>query len=188
MGHARDDLTLFMPFSGDDHHIPVTHHFDGGLDGGAAIADLDGVGAAGADLGADGGGIFRTRIVVGDDGDIGQTPGDGAHQRPLAAIPVAAGAEDHDQPPRRMRPQGVQHRLQPVGGVGVVDIDLAAPSCFLAGLSAADALQAALGAGQALPSVTTAVSEGASGLASRQPCDVCTHCCLPTTTFVTPPS
>lgn len=91
VGHARDDLTLFMPFSGDDHHIPVTHHFDGGLDGGAAVTDLDPVRTAGADLGADGGGVFGPRIVVGDDGDVGQTPGDLAHQGrlPRSRLPPA---------------------------------------------------------------------------------------------------
>ena len=60
---------------------------------------------AGQDLGADRGRVLRARIVVGDDGHVGQLGGDLAHQRALAPVPVAAGAEHHDQPAARVRPQ-----------------------------------------------------------------------------------
>ena len=52
--------------------------------------------------------------------------GDLAHQRALAAVAVAAGAEHHDQLAARVRAQRLQHRLQAVRRVGVVDIGLAA--------------------------------------------------------------
>src|SRR5690606_14445831 len=139
MYDPADDLTLFMPFSGDHDHISFAHQRDGVADGLATVADLQRVGTAGADLSPDGGGVFGTRVVVGDDGCIGQTPGDLAHQGTLGPVAVAARAEDDDQPTRRVGTQGVQHRLQPVGRVGVVDIDLAPAPSF-----AGDALQAPL--------------------------------------------
>ena len=46
-----------------------------------------------------------------------------AHQRALAAVAVAAGAEDDDQPPGRQLARGAQHVLQRVGRVRVVDED-----------------------------------------------------------------
>ena len=39
------------------------------------------------------------RIVVRDDDEVGQPRGDLAHQRPLAPVTIAAGAEDDDQSP-----------------------------------------------------------------------------------------
>src|SRR3546814_20644532 len=39
------------------------------------------------------------------------------------SIAVAAAAERHQQAPRRMRPRGLQHRLQRIGGMGVIDED-----------------------------------------------------------------
>ena len=45
--------------------------------------------------------ILAARVVGGDDDVIGTARGDGAHERPLAAVAVAAGAEDADQPARR---------------------------------------------------------------------------------------
>ena len=46
-----------------------------------------------------------------------------AHQRTLAAVAVAAGAEHHVQPARRVRAQRGQQPLQRVRRVGVIDID-----------------------------------------------------------------
>ena len=45
----------------------------------------------------------------------------GAHHRPLAGVPVAAGAEHHDQPARQPVPDRVQHRGQRRRLVRVVD-------------------------------------------------------------------
>ena len=46
-------------------------------------------------------GILAARVVGRDDGDVGQAPRDRAHQRALAAVAIAAAAEDADQPARR---------------------------------------------------------------------------------------
>ena len=43
-------------------------------------------------------GVLGARVVGGDDHPVGQPPGDLAHQRPLAAVAVAAAAEHHVQP------------------------------------------------------------------------------------------
>ena len=77
--------------------------------------------------GADGGRALRARVVVGDDGDVGQTR---RRWRPSAAACPCRGRRRR----RRRRSGGrwrggaerVQHRLQPIGRVGVVDIGLAA--------------------------------------------------------------
>ena len=69
------------------------------------------------------GGIFAARIVVGDDGEVGLRRHGRAHQRALAGIAVAAGAEHADQPARGVRPQRRQQPGQRVRRVRVVDID-----------------------------------------------------------------
>ena len=72
---------------------------DGLADGLAAVADLAGAGRSRRSTAARmAAGSSRARIVVGDDGDVGQPAGDLAHQRALALVAVAAGAEHHDQP------------------------------------------------------------------------------------------
>jgi hypothetical protein len=102
------------------------------------VADLHHLGPRAAqDLGADRGRVFATGIVVGDDGHVGQPRGDLAHDRPLAAVAVAAGAEDADQPATGVGAQRLQHRLQAIRRVGVIDIGLAAARLR------ADALQSA---------------------------------------------
>ena len=68
-------------------------------------------------------GILGARVVGGDDHAVGQPRGDLAHQRPLAAVAVAA-APEHDVHgrPRRLSCRGrAQDVLERVGGVGVVD-------------------------------------------------------------------
>ena len=54
---------------------------------------------------------------------VGEARGRRAHQRALAAVAVAAGAEHHVQPARGMRAQRGQQPLQRVRRVGVVHID-----------------------------------------------------------------
>jgi hypothetical protein len=71
--------------------------------------------------GPDGGGILAARVVVGDEHDVGQFGGNRAHLRPLAAVAVAAAAEHHHKPARRVWPQRFQRMLQGIGRVGIVD-------------------------------------------------------------------
>ena len=77
----------------------------------------------GHDLGDDRVGVLRARVVGGDDRDIGEPRGDLAHQRALAAVAVAAGAEDAEDAPAAVDQlaRGAQDVLERVGGVGVVD-------------------------------------------------------------------
>ena len=75
------------------------------------------------DLGGDRAGLLGARIVGGDDRPVGELGGDPAHHRPLLAVPVAARAEDDDQPPVAEAAGGAQHVLERVGRVGVVDDD-----------------------------------------------------------------
>src|SRR5260370_32819317 len=86
-----------MTLSGNEERIAVAEHCDSGPDREAAIADLDRAGRGGEDRGADGGGLLRARVIVGDDDDIGAARRDLAHLRPLARVAIAAAAEDDDQ-------------------------------------------------------------------------------------------
>ena len=90
---------------------------------GCAVADLARARAAGQDRGADRGRVLAARIVVGDDRHVGQPRRGRAHQRALAAVAVAAGAEHHVQPAGGVRAQRGQQPLQRVRRVGVIDID-----------------------------------------------------------------
>ena len=54
-------------------------------------------------------------------GEIGEIGGDGAHERPLAAVAVAAAAEHGEQAAGRDRAHGAQHVGQRIGRVRVVD-------------------------------------------------------------------
>ena len=87
-----------------------------------AVADLHRAWAAGEDGGADAGRVLRSRVVVGHDGAIRVTRRGFPHQRTLAAIPVAAGAEHHDQAAGGVRAQRGEQPFQRVGGMGVIDI------------------------------------------------------------------
>ena len=48
--------------------------------------------------GADRCGVLGARVVVGHDHQVGEPRGELAHERALAGVPVAPGAEDDDQP------------------------------------------------------------------------------------------
>ena len=61
-------------------------------------------------------------IVVGDDDGIRTGERRRAHERALATIPVATGAEDDDQTPSGMRAERRQQPCDCVGRMGVVDI------------------------------------------------------------------
>ncbi|KFL48788.1 hypothetical protein IL54_4410 [Sphingobium sp. ba1] len=73
--------------------------------------------------GADRGRLFRTRIIIRYDHMIGQFRRNLPHQWPLACIAIPARAEQRDQPPLRMRPQGLDRGFQAIGCMGIIDID-----------------------------------------------------------------
>src|SRR5439155_18092614 len=64
---------------------------------------------------------LRAGIVGGHPHAVAEPCGDLAHDRPLAAVAVAAAAEDDAEPPTRELPGRGQHALKGVRGVGVVD-------------------------------------------------------------------
>ena len=90
MHDAGDDLALFMPLAGDDEDVAFGQEAGGMDDGFPPIGDLDRARGGGEDGGADGGGVFGARVVVGDDGDVGEAGGDLAHLRPFAGVAVTA--------------------------------------------------------------------------------------------------
>ena len=87
------------------------------------VADFRGAGGGGEDGGADGGWLFAARIIVSDDYPVGLGGGDFTHQRPLAAIAIAAGAENDDKFAARRGPQRVEGFGERVGLVRIVDED-----------------------------------------------------------------
>ncbi len=80
-------------------------------------------GAARHDRRTNGGGIFAARIVVGDDDAVGALGGDLAHDRALAGVAVAAGAEHDDQLAPRVGPHRDQDLFERIGFVRIVDED-----------------------------------------------------------------
>ena len=79
---------------------------------------------AGFDLRDDLQRILAARVVGGDDRIIRKPADDGAHDRALRGVAIAARAEHRDQPAaalRRGRPQRLQHLLERVGRVRIVD-------------------------------------------------------------------
>ena len=88
-----------------------------------AIADSMAPGAAARIARRISAGVLAARIVVGDIDAIGKLGRELAHQRPLAAVAIAAGAEHDREPPLGMRPQRAQHRRQRVRRMGVIDKD-----------------------------------------------------------------
>ena len=76
---------------------------------------------AGLDLGDDAPRVLGARVVGGEDDEVAAPCGGLAHERPLAAVAVAAAAEDGDQAARRERPEDVERARERVGRVGVVD-------------------------------------------------------------------
>ena len=71
--------------------------------------------------GADGRRVLRPGVLVGDDEDVREPGGDLAHDRALALVAVAVGAEDEDEPAGGDRPDRLEREDQRVRGVRVVD-------------------------------------------------------------------
>ena len=92
---------------------------EGRLDGAPPVEhDLQ---PAVCDLGRDLRRILGPRVVGRHDRAIGEPRGGAAHQRPLLAVTVAAGAEDDDQPPAAETARRLEHVDERVGRVRVVD-------------------------------------------------------------------
>ena len=84
--------------------------------------DLDVADGAGDDLVDDRLRILAARVVGGDDRDVGELGREPPHQRPLAAVAVAAGADDADHAAARCElARGAQDVLERARLVGVVD-------------------------------------------------------------------
>ena len=97
---AADVLPLLVPLPGDHDDVPVAGQRHRAGDRAAPIGvDLDVEPGALEDVLDDRERLLRARVVGGDDRDVRELGCDLAHQRPLPAIAVAAGAEDDDHPP-----------------------------------------------------------------------------------------
>ena len=94
-GAISNDLARLVALARDQQHIALLQMIDRRPNGFGAIADLLRTGTGGENSGADRRRIFAARIVVGDDDAVRVLRGDLAHQRTLAGIAVATGAEHH---------------------------------------------------------------------------------------------
>jgi hypothetical protein len=158
---VADDLAAFMTLAGDEQRVPRFERGDGAADRLAAIPDLRRADGAREDFGADTRRYFAARVVVGDDDAVGIVNRDRAHDRPLAAVAVAAAAEHHDEATLGVGAQRFQGLGQRIGLVGVVDEDRRA-------VLLTDKLQAPFGAGEMLD-----CREGCGGFGAGcngQPC------------------
>ncbi|MCY1413273.1 hypothetical protein D9M71_287010 [compost metagenome] len=124
MALAVDFLIVLMPLAGQDDDI-VNASTGNQLRNGRATTgnEFDGIGLgkARADIGEDLLRIFSARVVIGDQHTIRQALGHFGHQRTLTAITVATAAEQAQQLAFGMRAQCLQHLLQGIGGMRVID-------------------------------------------------------------------
>src|SRR5271155_2027015 len=120
---VADNLAGFMALSGNQKHVAAAQIGNRRAYRLAPIADIGGAWSAGNDGGANGGRILAARIVVGYDNTVGLGNRDRAHQWPLAAITVAAGAEHDHQLAGRIRAQRIKCFGERVRLVRVIDED-----------------------------------------------------------------
>ncbi len=99
-----------MALARDQERIAGQERIDPAQDRLGAVGDLGRLGAALHHRGADRGGVFGPRVVVGHDDHIREGGGGLAHQRPFQPVAVAARAEDHDDAAKDMGPQRLQRR------------------------------------------------------------------------------
>ena len=118
MHRVADRLALLVALARHRQHVAGPSPFSASAIARSRSPISRAAGAGGQHRGADRGRVLAARIVVGDDGHVGEARGGGAHQRPLAAVAVAAGAEHHVQPARGMRAQRGQQPLQRVRACG----------------------------------------------------------------------
>ena len=109
-----------MALAGDHEDILGLEGGDRRLDGVPPVADIPRLGHLRQNLGADRRRLLAARIVVGDDAAIGQPPGKRAHDRALAAVPVAAATEDQVEATLGVGPNFREHGLERVGRMGVI--------------------------------------------------------------------
>ena len=123
-----DVLAGLVPLARHQHHVPLPGQADGEVDrrGPVRLDDQPGplplrdAEHSVQHLVEDRQRVLRARVVACEDRHVGQPGGGGAHQRPLAAVPVAAAAEHHDQFPAGHRAKRAEHRLDRAGLVRVV--------------------------------------------------------------------
>lgn len=120
---VADDLAGLVALAGDQQRIAGLQRRNPGPDRLGAVTDIPGTFRSSQDGGADGFRLLAARIVVGDDDMIGILDRDRPHQRPLAGVAIAAGAEDDDELASGVGPQRLQRLRQRVRLVGVIDED-----------------------------------------------------------------
>lgn len=112
MALAIDLLVILVPLAGQHDHIVGSGSGDQVCDGFATASDeldLGRLGETRADVVKDAQRVFSTRVVVGDQHAVGQALGHFGHQRALAAVTVAAAAEQAQQLAVGVRAQGFEH-------------------------------------------------------------------------------
>src|SRR3546814_16981222 len=114
-----------MALAGNDQYVARTHSGHRGGNGRPPIADLLRARGLGQYLLANCGRILAARIVVGDDGAVGQRRGDASHDLALAAVAVAAAADAAEEFVLRVGAQRLPHGFQRIGCVRLVDLALA---------------------------------------------------------------
>src|SRR5262245_61150111 len=118
-----NDLTRLMALAGDQQDVAALEIRDCLADRFGAVADLGCASSVGKNGGADRRRVFAARVVVGHDDTIGTFSCDAAHDRPLAAIPIAACTEHHGELSLRVGTQACQRLLERVGLARIVDKD-----------------------------------------------------------------
>ena len=115
---AGDLLALLVALAGDHDNVPGLGQPDRARDRRAPVGiDLDVHPGALEDVLDDRERLLAARVVGRDIDDVGEIGGDLAHQRPLAAVAVAAGAEDARARGRRSSSRAVRSTLSSESGV-----------------------------------------------------------------------
>src|SRR3954454_21783906 len=114
-GAVADDLAGFMTFPGGDQHVACPTLPDCRMNGLGPISAFARTLRTLPNLGADRGGLFGARVVVGHDHGVALLDRDPAHDRPLAPVPVAAAAEHAYEPSLSEGTKRVEHMGQRVG-------------------------------------------------------------------------
>src|SRR5262249_51245784 len=104
---VADDLILLVPFTGYQYNVARTRQIDRCLDGCPSVNDGEEPLAAVAarvrretslNVFDDPARILAAGIIGGDDDEVAQSAGDGAHQRSLRSIAIATATKHRDQP------------------------------------------------------------------------------------------
>ena len=135
---VADDLVLLVPLAGDEHRSPrlasviarsiASRRSTIASDGVPRVCPFGAIRSAGMTIPRwissmiRSGSSLRGLSEVTID-QVAEARGDGAHQRALRAIAIAAAAEHGDDAAGRERPRGLEQVLQRVVGMRVVDDD-----------------------------------------------------------------